>query len=195
MRKRTWTDHQFKEAVLNNISVASVLKTLGLKITGANYKTVKKYVQKFNLDTSHWMGQGYLKNKTHTWSTKKELSEILIENSDYTNTSSLKRRLIKEGLLIDKCSQCGITEWNNKKINVQLDHINGNNMDNRLENLRLLCPNCHSQTDTYSGKNCKINRIKKEITRCKYCQKPTSSSKYEKCSQCYRESLMKNKVL
>ena len=68
-------------------------------------------------------------------------------------TYKLKQRLLKERIIENKCIECGITEWNGKIINMHLDHINGINNDHRLENLRMLCPNCHSQTDTYCGKN------------------------------------------
>lgn len=67
--------------------------------------------------------------------------------------SSIKHRLVTEGLLEEKCSECGLTEWRGKKLCVQLDHINGINTDNRLENLRMLCPNCHSQTETFGTRN------------------------------------------
>ena len=65
----------------------------------------------------------------------------------------LKERLVKEGILEYKCAECGISKWNNKPLSLHLDHINGINNDHRIENLRFLCPNCHSQTDTYAGKN------------------------------------------
>jgi hypothetical protein len=77
----------------------------------------------------------------------------LAENTEYPG-ALLKRRLIKAGLIIDKCVICdALPVWCGKPITLQLDHINGNNKDNRFENLRVLCPNCHSQTDTYAGKN------------------------------------------
>ena len=65
----------------------------------------------------------------------------------------LKERLVKEKYLEYKCAECGITEWNGKPLSLHLDHINGINNDHRIENLRFLCPNCHSQTNTYAGKN------------------------------------------
>lgn len=77
----------------------------------------------------------------------------MIKDFTYANISRLKERLIRANLLEYKCHKCGITEWQNEPIALQLDHINGINNDHRLENLRLLCPNCHSQTDTYAGKN------------------------------------------
>ncbi len=80
--------------------------------------------------------------------------EILVENSPYKNIPILKKRLLKEGLLEYKCAICGNTgEWLGQPLTLQLDHINGDHFDHRLENLRLLCPNCHSQTETFSGKN------------------------------------------
>jgi hypothetical protein len=86
-------------------------------------------------------------------SKKIELSEILEGKHPHYQTLKLKKRLLKEKILEEKCNECGIKEWNNKSISLQLDHIDGNNHNHVLNNLRLLCPNCHSQTDTWCGKN------------------------------------------
>lgn len=79
----------------------------------------------------------------------------MVERSSYTNMARLKIRLLREGLLASKCYEedCGLTEWKGKPLSLQLDHVNGDKLDHRIENLRLLCPNCHSQTDTFAGKN------------------------------------------
>jgi len=84
---------------------------------------------------------------------KLNLQEVLSGLHPYYPTIKLKKRLLKEKILENVCSICGITKWNDKPINMQLDHINGISTDHRLENLRMICPNCHSQTETYCGKN------------------------------------------
>jgi hypothetical protein len=81
------------------------------------------------------------------------IEDYLVSDRPRTGRTTLKRRLIKEGLLVDKCSECGIIEWRGKKLSLDIHHINGIKTDNRLENLCLLCPNCHRQTDTFAGKN------------------------------------------
>lgn len=84
---------------------------------------------------------------------KIDLNEILNGKHPHFQTYKLKNRLIKEGIFINKCAICGICEWNNKTVYLELDHIYGNRVNHYLYNLRLLCPNCHSQTDTYRSKN------------------------------------------
>lgn len=155
MRPRKYTEQQFLDAVKTSYSVAEVLQKLNLAYAGGSYKTFYATVKKSNIDTSHFTGQGHLKGKTHNWSPSQSIEEILVINSTYSSSYHLKNRLIKEGLLKYKCSiiSCELTEWQGKKLSLHLDHINGNNTDNRLENLRLLCPNCHSQTSTYCGRN------------------------------------------
>ena len=180
MRKlgKTYTEDDFKRAVKENYSVAGVIRQIGLEsVSGGNYKTVKILVKRFKLNTSHWTGQGHLKNKTHNWTKAKPYKEILVKNSTYRSTGALKRRLIKDKILVHICSICKIDSWNNVDIVLQLDHINGDNMDNRIENLRLLCPNCHSQTDTYCGKNI-VNKINKSDGRQDF------KKKHKKISAC-----------
>jgi Zn finger protein HypA/HybF involved in hydrogenase expression len=70
-----------------------------------------------------------------------------------TSRHTVKRRLLEAGRLENRCSQCGLNEWQGKPLSVQIDHINGIGTDHRLENLRMLCPNCHSQTSTFGGRN------------------------------------------
>ena len=143
----------FSRAVAESTSIAGVLRTLGVTFSGWNYRRVHLQVDRDNLGISHWLGQAYLRGKSHAFSKSTPLSEILVEHSTYSNAVHLKRRLISSGLMVATCYECGITEWRGRRLALHLDHINGIGDDQRLENLRLLCPNCHSQTETYCGRN------------------------------------------
>lgn len=99
--------------------------------------------------------KGYTWNPNSAWSKGKSLTsneDIFTEHSRYSN-ELVKQRIVKDNLLEYRCTKCGIDSWQGETIVLDLDHINGNNTDNRLINLRYLCPNCHSQTDTYKGRN------------------------------------------
>ena len=145
------SDEEFQKIIYESYSYAECCRKIGYSDKGSHgADAVKKRCQELNLSTSHF-SKTKAANKS---STKYSLDEILVENSGYKNISRLKTRLINENKLEYKCAIYGnIGEWNNKPLALQLDHINGKHNDHRLENLRFLCPNCHSQTETYSGKN------------------------------------------
>jgi Zn finger protein HypA/HybF involved in hydrogenase expression len=169
--KRAWTDEQFIKAVNNNYSKANVLRDLGLAPIGGNYKTVDKHIARLQLTTNHFTGQGW-NQKGKTCNSGRPLSEVL-QKDTYRANSHLRIRLIKEEVFKNECSICQITNWLNKPLTFHLDHINGDNADNRLENLRLLCPNCHAQTDTYCGLNKKgLSSAKNQRRRIKRHPKP-----------------------
>ena len=112
-----------------------------------NRQTIKKYIKMWNIDTKHFVNQS--NRRYSNLLLKKDLSEILIENSTYCRTH-LKERLYKEELKKRECEKCGQDEmWKGEKISLILDHINGINDDNRIENLRILCPNCNATLDTH----------------------------------------------
>lgn len=154
MSKRSWTDNEFIEAVKSSLSYAQVIRKLQLKVAGSNYDTVKRKIEELGLDTSHMTGQGWNQGERFTLLKKSTpLSEILVKHSPFVNANHLKERLLKEGIKERKCEYCGNTEWMGKPIALELHHINAVKDDQRLENLVLLCPNCHALTDNYRGKN------------------------------------------
>ena len=130
-------------------------KKLKCNTTGGGYVSLKLAARELGLDNNHMTGQGWNTGWPSNPSRERQiaLTDILIENSTYTTIWRLKRRLLREGILEYRCYVCGLTEWNEKPITLQLDHINGVHLDHRIQNLRLLCPNCHSQTETFAGRN------------------------------------------
>lgn len=154
MSRRKWTDEQFIEAVKTSYSYAEVLRKIGLKVAGSNYDTVKRKIKELNLDISHMTGQAWNQGERFKpFGKKYTMEEILIENSPYVNTNHLRQRLLSENIKEYKCECCGRTEWLGKPIALELHHVNGIKNDLRIENLQILCPNCHSFTDNYRGKN------------------------------------------
>jgi hypothetical protein len=158
-RRRSWSDPDLAEAARVCKSLRAVLRRLGLHPSGANYKTVAAALARLRLDTSHFLGQAHLKGSTHGWTPRRPLDAILVVDSSYTSIRTLKRRLLSDGLLEPRCSECSLAEWKGNPLALVLDHINGNPRDHRLENLRLLCPNCNSQTPTFAGRNKRRRRL------------------------------------
>ena len=144
---RSYTKEEFIEAWNSSNSKAKVLEKLGLNKSGTAYSIMKRIAEELGLDDGHliYTFEGVRKEY--------ELKEILIKNSPYSNTTNLRIKLIKNGLKEAKCEGCGLTDWLGEEPPLSLDHINGDNKDNRIENLRILCLNCHGKTDTWCGKN------------------------------------------
>jgi len=149
--KRQYSDEQLALSVKNNVSIAGVLRQLKLRPIGGNYRTINRLVAKLGLDISHFTGQGW--NVGLEFKPKKSIpdNEIFILNSQYKCSWRLRERY-KSLTKQNYCNYCGLSEWMNKPIPLEIHHINGNNTDNRLENLSLLCPNCHALTINYRGR-------------------------------------------
>lgn len=152
---------KLSEIIKESKTLTEVLRKLDLRCAGGNYKTIKKYIEKYDIDISHFdSAKARIDNlRCFVDSIKKPLEEILVKDSTYSR-KSLKNRLYKEGLKKRECELCGQgEEWKGNKMGLILDHINGVYNDNRLDNLRIVCPNCNATLDTHCGKhNSKRNK-------------------------------------
>lgn len=194
---------ELSKIAASSVSFLEVLKTCKLTISGGNWRKIQSALLKWEIDTSHFLSKGH--NKTSRSLVEFNtipIESILVENSTY-QTSKLSKRLRKENILDYRCSNCGLLDkWNGKEITLHLDHINGVNNDHRLENLRFLCPNCHSQTETYCGRNARgsFKRIKvkqpskkvKEVSLCSNCKEELADKRAKQCRQCNTQSRRKN---
>jgi len=150
MNLRKYTEEQLTEAVRTSFSYRQVLQKLNVAAYGGNYTVLKKAINHFGLDTTHFRGQGW--NKGQTFGPKRPIDDYL-SNKHPLQSYKLKNRLIEEEIFQPVCSNCGLDTWLGEQIPLELDHIDGNNKNNNLSNLRVLCPNCHALTPTYRGKN------------------------------------------
>lgn len=147
-------DNQFIQIIAESTSCADAMRKMGFTcVGGSSRNTIKRRIMELALDISHWDDK-----------TKNAHAAVLTPHSEYfaKNTphsgGHICERLLKYNLIPYKCALCGnVGEWLHKPLRLQVDHINGDHNDNRLENLRFLCPNCHSQTETFAGKNVKYD--------------------------------------
>lgn len=158
----SYTPEELQNLLDTSNGYSDVLRKVGLNPKGRNPETLKKIIAKYELDEEQMnINRKALYSKcailTHVKVSAK--LEDIIFNNKYPNYSSSKllKRLVDEGYKKYKCEICGISEWNKMSISLQLHHKNGNHNDNNLDNLQILCPNCHSQTDSYSGKSSRKN--------------------------------------
>lgn len=153
-----WSDDELRAAVASTASYAATLRALGLVPAGGNYDALHRRIQELGLDISHFRGQAWNRGMRGA-RPPLPLAELLVAGR-WTTSQSLKQRLIREGLKCERCEACG---WAERRpldgvIPVELDHVNGDKNDNRIENLRVLCPNCHALQPTHRGLNRKSRR-------------------------------------
>jgi hypothetical protein len=144
--KHTYSINELKFAIQTSTSYRQVLQKLNIVPAGGNYSTLKKRIQDNQIDVSHFTGQ--------LWSKGKEIGpqrpiQDYLSNKFSIQSHKLRKRLIREGIMKHECNSCGLSKWLDKPIPLELEHKDGNHSNNLLENLELLCPNCHAQTPTY----------------------------------------------
>lgn len=151
--KKSWSRADLIRAVKQGYSIRSVIKGLGLQPAGGNYSQINKYIKFYGISVEHFTGKAWNRGLRGFSNPRIPLTTIL-KKDFYFQSYKLKRRLFNEGLKKEFCEECG---WAKKsedgRIPLELDHINGDSKDNRIENLRILCPNCHSLKPTHRGGN------------------------------------------
>ena len=169
MKNNRYEKKLFTEIVKKSKNLTEIAEQLGLKPFCGNRNTIKKYINIYNLNTSHF----YIRYEIRKPRIGRNINEILVSGSTF-NSTNLKHRLYKEGLKEPICELCGQDEWwYGMKMSLILDHINGINNDHRFENLQIVCPNCNATLPTYGGKNSKnfIFKTKVTINKCSKCNK------------------------
>lgn len=217
MRYKT-TKEELEKAVKESLSIAGVCRLLNIRPVGGNYKTLHEKLKTWEIDISHFTGMGWNVGLKFRPKQPIDLNKILSGEIDYRSTVNLRQRLIKEGVKHHVCEVCNLTEWLGKPIKLELHHIDGDNTNNKLENLQLLCPNCHAYTDNFRKGKSAINEIrkleydehkndikveyKKKVAKeakqkliyiCKNCGNEITDRKGKYCSaECYHEDISKN---
>jgi HNH endonuclease len=146
-----FSETDLRAAVASAETWADALRFLGYEIKGANYRTVQRWVERWGISTEHFDPNAGRRRASRT--RRISLEEVMVENSSY-GRGKLKRRLLETGLKRPVCEMCGQGEtWRGNRMALILDHINGVSNDHRLENLRIVCPNCAATLDTHCGRN------------------------------------------
>jgi hypothetical protein len=163
-RRTGYTDAELREAIPASRSWAEALRRLGYCPSGGNWKTLRKRTAELGIPTDHF--DPYATSRERSRRERTPLNEILVEGSTYSR-GTLKRRLYEEGLKQPRCELCGQGEiWHGRRMGLILDHANGVRDDNRLENLRVVCPNCAATLDTHCGRNHRDPLVPLDCLRC-----------------------------
>ena len=154
-----YTKEWLQELCQDSYSYAEVLRKAGRKQGGGTQATLRKKIEEFGIDISHFTGQRWQDSPNqidnHENREKYSLEEVFIKNSPVTQ-KVLRGYVERHNVIPYKCQNCGCDgHWQNGIIALEIDHIDGDNTNNEISNLRYLCPNCHALTDTYRGRNIK----------------------------------------
>lgn len=193
-RQSKYTRELLQPIVAGNTTMTDVLKGLGLGLTGGNFRNIKGHIKILGISTEHFKGRAWARGETKrtnpvvakSAASKRMPDEMVFrENSSYTKLFPRLMNLGWENL----CAICSISEWGGKPLRLHVDHMNGEPTDNRLENLRLLCPNCHAQTSTY----CRPDLVFREGNRCADCSRPVlrTSTRCKSCAMRARSTKTK----
>lgn len=159
-----FSTEELREVITSSNTQTEVLKKLGYANLKSSYyleEAIYNKGLKAEFDALKERSALLSKNNAKQINSQQVSNEEIFKENSPCERIVVRRRVLRDNLIEYKCAECGITEYNGKPISLQLDHINGVSNDHRLENLRWLCPNCHSQTETYAGKNVKTNKTKK----------------------------------
>jgi len=183
-----YSEEELREVIACCMNYKEIIETL--RINMFYHKYLKKFIEEHNIDISHFkQGLACVERKI-------TIKDKLIKGDKCVGSYTIKEYLVKNNIVENKCSVCKLPPiWNNKPLTLQLDHINGDHFDNRVENLRLICPNCHTQTDTFTGRNtakyqkkmcsiCNIKKLKSENISGKCAKCITNEKKSGICDEC-----------
>lgn len=153
INKNNWDKEKLLSSISKSDCKADILRNLNLSINSGNYRTLSRYCIKYDIDITNIDGKSVKYINKFKNRKLSNTNDVFIKNSIVSSTV-IRKRIKQDNLIVYNCSLCDNNgSWLNSKLTLQLDHINGDSFDNRLENLQYLCPNCHSQTATYGSKN------------------------------------------
>jgi hypothetical protein len=175
MNRADYSKENLTKLVSESFTFVAVLDKLGIKPKGNNYITLQKHIKNYGIDTSHLVGKRHGRAKRNTPITDYFSNKIRVQ-SDY-----LKKRMLQEGYLKQECNKCKLDIWNDKPIPLELNHKDENHFNNNLDNLEVLCPNCHAQ---YHKKEVILKITNRKTSSCNQCGAPIKPNKNNRCKKC-----------